>query len=82
MLIKNDKIILDNKSVSGKFSNYFPHIVDSLGLYEFPSEPHREYVDEIDNVVSKFKTHLVTVKIKKHFKIKTTFSFILHVRMK
>ena len=75
MLIKNDKIILDNKSVSGKFRNYFPHIVDSLGLYEFPSEPHREYVDEIDNIVSKFKTHPVTVKIKKYFNIKTTFSF-------
>ena len=34
-----------------------------------------EYVDGIGNVVSKFKTHSSTVKFKKHFKIKNTFSF-------
>ena len=57
--------------------NYFSQIVDSLGLYEFSSEPRREYADEIDNIVSKFKTHPSIVKIKKHFKIKTTFFFSL-----
>ena len=76
MLIENDKMILDNESVSEKFNNCFSQIVDSLDLYEFPSEPRREYVDEIDNIVSKFKTHPSIVKIKKHFKIETTFSFI------
>ena len=30
---------------------------------------------EIDNIVPKFKTHPSIVKIKKHFKINTTFSF-------
>ena len=35
----------------------------------------REYADEIDNIVPKFKTHPSIVKIKKHFKINTTFSF-------
>ena len=75
MLIENDKMILDNKSVSEKFNNYFSQIVDSLDLYEFPSKPSREYADEIDNIVSKFKTHPSIVKIKKHFKINTSFSF-------
>ena len=55
--------------------NYFWQAVDSLDLYVFSSEPHRVYADEIDNIVSKFKTHPCIVKIKKHFKIKTTFSF-------
>ena len=40
----------------------------------FQNSP-REYVDGIGNVVSKFKTHSSTVKFKKHFKIKNTFSF-------
>ena len=64
-----------DESVSEKFNNYFRQIVDSLNLYEFPSKPSREYADEIDNIVSKFKTHPSIVKIKKHFKISTTFSF-------
>ena len=49
MLIENYKMILDNESVSDKFNNYFPQIVDSLDLYEFPSEPPREYANENDN---------------------------------
>ena len=74
MLIENDKMTLNNESVSEKFNNHFSQIVDSLDLYEFPSKPNREYADEIDNIVSKFKTHPSIVKIKKHFKINTTFS--------
>ena len=75
MLIENDKMMLNNQSASEKFNNYFSQIVDSLDLYEFLSEPHREYADEIDNIVSKFKTRPSIVKINEHFKIKTTFSF-------
>ena len=75
MLIENDKMVLDNESVSEECNNYFSQIVDSFDLYEFPLEPCREYVDDVDNIVSKFKTHLCIVKIKKHFKIRTTFSF-------
>ena len=44
-------------------------------MYEFLSKPSREYPDEIDNIASKFKTHPSIVKIKKYFKINTTFSF-------
>ena len=75
MLIENNKMILDNESVSEKFNNYFSKIVDSVDLHEFPLEPRREYADKIDNILSKFKTHPSIIKIKKHFKIKTTFSF-------
>ena len=75
MLIENDKMLLNNQSASEKFNSYFSQIVDSLDLYKFLSEPHREYADEIDNIVSKFKTHPSIVKINEHFKIKTTFSF-------
>ena len=64
MLIENDKMTLDNESVSEKFNNYFSQIVDPFDLYEFPSKPSREYADEIDNIVSKFKTHPSTVKLK------------------
>ena len=63
MLTENDKMTLDNESVSEKFNNYFSQIVDSLDLYEFPSKPSGEYADEIGNIVSKFKTHPSIVKI-------------------
>ena len=75
MLIENDKMILDNESVSENFNNYFSQIVDTLDLYKFPSKPRRECTDEIGNIAPKFKTHPNIVKIKKHFKIKTIFSF-------
>ena len=51
MLIENDKMILDNETVSEKFNYYFSQIVDSLDLYEFPLKPSREYTDETDNSV-------------------------------
>ena len=57
------------------FNNYFSQIADSLDLYKFHSKLTRVYADEIDNLVSEFKTHQSIVKIKKHFKINTAFSF-------
>ena len=72
----------DNESVSENFNNYFSQIVDSLELYQFPLKPRREYADEINNIVPKFKTHPSIVKIKKHFKIKLTFSSSFTIRMK
>ena len=50
-------MIIDNELVSEKFNNYFSQIVNCLDLYEFPSKPRREYADEINNIVLKFKTH-------------------------
>ena len=65
-----------NRSAPGwSIYNYSSQTVDSLNLYELPSKPHIKYADETDNIVSKFKTHPDIVKVKKHFKIKTTFSF-------
>ena len=58
MLIENDKMVLDNESASEKFNNYLSQTVNSLDLYEFPSKPRREYADEIDNIMSKFKLTL------------------------
>ena len=82
MLVGNDEMIVDNESASEKFKNYFSQTVDSLGVHEFHSKPSREYAEEIGNIVSKFKTHPSIVKTKKHFKINTSFSFVLQVRMK
>ena len=44
---ENDKMILDNESVSEKLINYFSQVVDSLYLYEFPANHRREYADGI-----------------------------------
>ena len=75
MFIENNKMILNNESVPEKPNIYFSQIADSLDLYEFPSKLSSEYAGKIHNIVPKFKTHPSIVKIKKHFKIKTTFSF-------
>ena len=76
MLIENDKMILHNESASEKVNNYFSQIVDSLDLYEFSSKPPREYADVLTILCQNSKLTLPSIaKIKKHFKIKVTFSF-------
>ena len=62
MLIENDKTILVNESVSEKFLTY-SWLPRPVWIF-FRS--CREYADEIDNIVSKFKTYPSTVKIKKN----------------
>ena len=74
MLIENDKMLLKNKEV---FNQYFGHITDSLDLYEFPHEKVCEGLDDIDNVVYKFRNHPSIVKIKEQYKVKSNFSFRL-----
>ena len=64
MLIENDKMLLKNEEVGKVFNQYFGHITDSLNLYEFPDGKVCEGLDDIDNIVYKFRNHPSIVKIK------------------
>ena len=77
MLIENDKMLLINEEVGEVFNQYFGHITDSLDLFEFPDEKICEGLDDIDNIVSKFRNHPSIVKIKEQYKVKSNFSFRL-----
>ena len=77
MLIENDKMLLKNEEVGMVFNLYFGHITDSFDLYESPDEKICEGLDDIDNIVYKFRNHPRIVKIKEQYKVKSNFSFRL-----
>ena len=77
MLIENDKMLLKNEEVGKVFNQYFGHITDSLDLHEFPDGKVCEGLDDIDNIVYKFRNHPSIVKIKEQYKVKSNFSFRL-----
>ena len=52
-------------------------ITDSLDLYEFTDEKVCEGLDDIYNIVYKFRNHPSIVKIKERYKVKGNFSFRL-----
>ena len=74
MLIENDKMLLKNEEVAKEFNQYFGHITDFPDLYEFPDEKVCEGLDDIDNIVCKFRNHPNIVKIKERYKVKGNFS--------
>ena len=57
-------MLLKNEEVGKVFNQYFGHITDSLDLYEFPDEKVCEGLDDIDNIVYKFKNLQVLQKLK------------------
>ena len=67
----------DLEEVGKEFNQYFGHITDSLDLYEFPDEKVCEGLDDIDNIVYKFRNHPSIIKIKEQYKVKSNFSFRL-----
>ena len=70
-------MLLKNEEVAKEFKQYFGHITDSLDLYEFPDVRVCEGLDDIDNIVYKFRNHPRFVKIKERCKVKGTFLFRL-----
>ena len=77
MFLENDKMLLKNELVAKEFNQYFGHITDSLDSNEFPDEKFCEGLDDIDNIVCKFRNHPSIVKIKEQCKVKGNFSFRL-----
>ena len=80
MLIENDKMLLKNEEAAKEFNQYFGNITDSLDLPEFPDGKVWVGLDDIDNIVYKFKNHQSIVRIKERYKVKGNFSFTCHYR--
>ena len=70
-------MLLKNEEVAKEFNQYFGYITNSLVLYKLPGEKVCEGLDDIDNIVYKFRNHPSLVKIKEQYKIKGSFSFKL-----
>ena len=70
-------MLLKNEEVAKEFNQYFGHITDSLDLYDFPDEKVCGGLDDIDNIVYKFRNNPTIVKIKERYKAKGNFSFRL-----
>ena len=77
MLNENDKMLLNNAEIAKEVNQYFGYITHSLNLYAFPDVRVCEELDDIDNVVYKFRNHPSIIKIKERYKIKDKFSFRL-----
>ena len=82
MLIENDKMLLKNEEVAEVFNQYLRHITDSLDLYEFPDEKVCEGLDDIDNIVYKFRNHPSIVKSKEQYKVRAIFHLNLPLQKK
>ena len=79
-LTEKGKMLLKMKKYPKNFYQYFGHITrtyDSLGLNEYPYEKVCEGLDDIDNIVCKFRNHLSIIKIKEQYKVRGSFSFRL-----
>ena len=70
-------MLLNNEEIAKEFNQNSGHITDSLNLYEFSDVKFYEGLDDIDNIVYKFKNHPSIVKIKERYKVKGNVSFRL-----
>ena len=70
-------MLLNNAEIAKEVNQYFGYITHSLNLYAFPDVRVCEELDDIDNVVYKFRNHPSIIKIKERYKIKDKFSFRL-----
>ena len=75
MSIETNKMLLKNEEAAKEFNQYFVHITDSLDLNEFSNEKFCERLNDVDNIVCKFRNHASIVKIKEQYKVKGNFSF-------
>ena len=73
MLTEKDKMLLNLEEVAIEFNQYLGHITASLDLYEFPYEKVCKRLDDIDNIVCKFRNHPSIIKIKERYKLRAIF---------
>ena len=70
-------MLLNNEEIGKEFNQNSGHITDSFNLYEFSDVKFYEGLDDIDNIVYKFKNHPSIVKLKERYKVKGNVSFRL-----
>ena len=75
-LLEGDKIISEDAEVAKKFNNYFSNVVNKLNIEGFETD----YIfipelDNISNIIEKFKSHPSIQKIKENINIEAKFHF-------
>ena len=76
-LLENEEIISDDTEVAQKFNKYFTNVVKSLNIEGFQTDYcYNTKLDNISNIIEKFKTHPSIYKIKENVKIETQFHFM------
>ena len=76
VLIEKDEIISNDKKVAEIMNTFFSNIVTLLDIKDFNSDyRYDESIDEISNIMNKFKTHLSIIKIKEEVNVTDPFYF-------
>ena len=70
LLIKNNKILLDNRKVANFFNNNFHSITKNLDLRNWPDELKFNIFDKTDIIINKFRSHPSIAKLKQKFGLK------------
>lgn len=80
ILVENDKIISKEKEVAEKMNDYFIDIVEDLEIECFnhtnSDDIEPTFLNEIENIIYKYKNHPSILKIKEHVHVDDKFSFM------
>ena len=75
-LLEGDEIISEDAEVARKFNNYFSNVVNNLNIEEFETDYiFKPELDNISNIIEKFKNHPSIKKIKENVNIEAKFHF-------
>ena len=76
-MLEGDKIISDDQEIAEIFNDYFANIVVNLDIEGFVTcdYPYVPELDNIANIIVKFKNHPSILTIKEKVKIEKRFSF-------
>ena len=75
-LIENNKVISEKREIAEIMNNHFIDAVENLETETFPIlEDIQTSLDDIDNIINKYKLHPSIVMIKNKVKVDTKFNF-------
>ena len=67
LLIENNKILLNNRTIANAFNNYFQSVTKILDFFEWQDEPQCNIFDDIDIIINKFCYPCGIIKSKQKF---------------
>ena len=76
ILVEDGEIISGDIDVARKFNNYFSNVVKDLNIEGYEIDYSFNYeLDDVSNIIEKFKKHPSIQKIKENVKIQAKFNF-------
>ena len=75
-LLEGEEIISEDAKVARKFNNYFSKVVDNLNIEGFETDYiFKPELDNISNIIEKFKNHPSVQKVKEKVNIEDNYHF-------